>query len=294
MSLPCLQPTIQKTLIPRGRSLGFYDIFVSSGRQNEVVEAEAGPSDSQSTESVPKAPETPSFESSSVKSDYLPKYLDIGKLSKEDFNRDDNVKPQIMKKKWETVDDFSFPARDALYCACCVLFGNENTRDKSFVTTPVSDWSNIHNYIKRHERLEFHSHNDQCSLHFVNVKESKTEPITSLLSTKQKEDIERNRHILSQIIDVLILCGRQNIAIRGHTPEKSNFMAILRHTAKQDEILKSHLDNQFANVKYTSPDIQNEILKICGEIVRNRIVCDCNKANFFALIGDEATDVSTQ
>ncbi|CAC5407646.1 unnamed protein product [Mytilus coruscus] len=199
-------------------------------RQNDVVEAEAGPSDSQSTESVPKVPETPSFESSSVKSDYLPNYLDIGKLSKEGFNRDDNVKLQIMKKKWETVDDFSFPA-------------SENTRDKSFVTTPVSDWFNIHNYIKRHERLESHSHNDQCSLHFVDVKESKTKPITSLLSTKYKEDIERNRHILSQIIDVLILCGRQNIVIRGHTPEKSNCMTILRHTAKQDEILKSHLDN---------------------------------------------------
>ncbi|CAC5384165.1 unnamed protein product [Mytilus coruscus] len=176
---------------------------------------------------------------------------------------------------------------------------NENTRDKSFVTTPVSDWSNIHNYIKRHERLESHSHNDQCSLHFVDVKESKTEPITSLLSTKAsstkyKEDIERNRHILSQIIDVLILCGRQNIAIRGYTPEKSNLMAILCHTAKQDEILKSHLDNQFAKFKFTSPDIQNEILTMCGEIVRNRIVRDCNKANFFALIGDEATEVSTK
>jgi hypothetical protein len=73
-------------------------------------------------------------------------------------------------------------------------------------------------------------------------------------------------------------------------------MAILRHTAKQDEILKFHLENTLTKlkVKYTSPDIQNEIINICGEIVRKRIVQSCNKAEFFALIGDEATDVSTQ
>ena len=88
-------------------------------------------------------------------------------------------------------------SKDALYCYCCVLFGTEGTRDKSFVTSPVSDWSNVHNYIKRHARLDSHSHNEQSALHFVDVKDSKKEPVTSLLSSKHKEDIERNRHILN-------------------------------------------------------------------------------------------------
>ena len=181
-------------------------------------------------------------------------------------------------------------SKDALYCYCCVLFGTEGTRDKSFVTSPVSDWSNVHNYIKRRERLDSHSHNEQSALHFVDVKDSKKEPVTSLLSSKHKEDIDRNRHILNQIIEVLILCGRQNISIRGHTPDRSNFMAILRHTAKQDEILKFHLENTLTKlkVKYTSPDTQNEIINTCGEFVRKRIVQSCNKTEFFALIGDEA------
>lgn len=72
-------------------------------------------------------------------------------------------------------------------------------------------------------------------------------------------------------------------------------MSILCNTVKQDEILKSHLYNQFAKVRYSSPDIQNEILTMCAEIVQNRNVRDSNiKANVFAFIGDEATDVSTQ
>lgn len=78
-------------------------------------------------------------------------------------------------------------SKDALYCYCCALFGTEGTRDKSFVTSPVSDWSN--GRIKRHERLDSHSHHEQSALYFVDVKDYKKEPVTSLLSSKHKEDI---------------------------------------------------------------------------------------------------------
>ena len=81
---------------------------------------------------------------------------------------------------------------------------------------PLNDRSNIHNYIKRHEVLSFHTSSQQTATHFLDVKSktSTTESITSMLSSQQKEDIARNRHIVKEIIDVLILCGHQNIAIR--------------------------------------------------------------------------------
>jgi hypothetical protein len=36
---------------------------------------------------------------------------------------------------------------------------------------------------------------------------------------------------------VIILCGRQNIPIRGHVEERSNFLAILHEVAKGDQEL---------------------------------------------------------
>ena len=36
-----------------------------------------------------------------------------------------------------------------------------------------------------------------------------------MLPSQQKEDIARNRYIVREIIDVLIICGRQDIALRG-------------------------------------------------------------------------------
>jgi len=60
-----------------------------------------------------------------------------------------------------------------------------------------------------------------------------------MLSSQQKEDIARNKQIGKEIIDVLILCGRQSMAILGHTEDKRNSMVILRHVPKHDEILIS-------------------------------------------------------
>lgn len=50
---------------------------------------------------------------------------------------------------------------------------------------------------------------------------------------------QRGYYQKQEIIDVLILCGRHNIAIwsGGHAEDKCNFMAIARHVSKYVEIL---------------------------------------------------------
>ena len=54
-----------------------------------------------------------------------------------------------------------------------------------------------------------------------------------------QKTIATNRHILKTIIDVLLLCSRQNIPIRGHTEDRSNFLAILGEFAKRDPVLRT-------------------------------------------------------
>jgi len=54
------------------------------------------------------------------------------------------------------------------------------------------------------------------------------ESFTSMLWSQQTEDIARNRNIEKEIIDVFIVCGRQNIAIRGVTEDKNTRLQIYR------------------------------------------------------------------
>ena len=90
-----------------------------------------------------------------------------------------------------------------------------------------------------------------------------------------------------------ILCGKQNLSLRGHEDEHGNFRALLQYQAKYNTILQNHLTNGDPRTMYTSPDIQNEIIEICWQQIKTRIVDSCNKAPFFGFIADEAADAST-
>lgn len=99
---------------------------------------------------------------------------------------------------------------------------------------------------------------------------------------------------MQRITEVIVLCAKQNIPLRGHTSENSNFNVILNAFAKNDEILSEHLASAHYNAKYTSPDVQNELIGICAEQVKEKITSSCRNCPFFEIIVDEATDKSTK
>lgn len=90
------------------------------------------------------------------------------------------------------------------------------------------------------------------------------------------------------------MMGKQNIPIRGHIPEESNFHAILSTYAKQNSILRNHIEQERPTAKYTSPEIQNEILDIAASQILNAIVADSRKAQCYPFIADESTDVGVK
>lgn len=55
-----------------------------------------------------------------------------------------------------------------------------------------------------------------------------------MISSGHKIKVSTNRHVLEKIIEVILLCGRQNIPLRGHVEERSNFIAILHEKAKTE------------------------------------------------------------
>ena len=68
---------------------------------------------------------------------------------------------------------------------------------------------------------------------------------------------------------------------------------MLEYQAKYNPVLRDHLEKGDPRTMYTSPDIQNEIIEICGNQIRDEIVRKCNSAPFFGFMADEATDAST-
>jgi hypothetical protein len=159
---------------------------------------------------------------------------------------------------------------DALYCAPCSLFGKSDAKEKTFIN-PVTDWSNISGHFKHHEKSDSsHYKFFEMANNFLQItSDSKPSISVSLESSRAKQvEINTSKHILRKIIKNLILCGWQNIAIRGHNEDRSNFMAILQYLATEDEVLHNHLTSH----------IQNELLSIIGKQICDKLIQDCNNS----------------
>jgi hypothetical protein len=91
----------------------------------------------------------------------------------------------------------------------------------------------------------------------------------------------------------------QACAFRGHdeSSRSSNrgiFIEMLKYSASINEnIAKVVLENASGNAKYTSPDIQKEILNILATRVRNKIHEEIRDAKFCILV-NEALDKSNR
>lgn len=65
---------------------------------------------------------------------------------------------------------------------------------------------------------------------------------------KHNELVDKNRHVLTRIIDCIRFCGVHELPLRGHdeTQQSHNrgvFLDLLSHTASFDNVLDNHLNN---------------------------------------------------
>ncbi|XP_046844785.1 52 kDa repressor of the inhibitor of the protein kinase-like [Xenia sp. Carnegie-2017] len=116
--------------------------------------------------------------------------------------------------------------------------------------------------------------------------------------------IQYNRDVLGSIIKTIILPGRQNLPLRGHRDDSKyflssnpgNFQAFLNFRVDAgDAKLEKHFENASKNATYCSKTIQNKLIKICGEQIKEKIVSDINSSEcpIYSVLGDEATDCSS-
>ena len=93
----------------------------------------------------------------------------------------------------------------------------------------TSDWSNISKIIDRHQAASNAGHHSAVARGdaFLRVQGGAQANISQQLNQQIAQRVERNRMVLKSIVEILVLMGRQNIAIRGHTDEESNFNAML-------------------------------------------------------------------
>ena len=129
----------------------------------------------------------------------------------------------------------------------------------------------------------------------LNTKHSST--IADRMESSRSEVIATNRHYLKTLIQVLLLCARQEIALRGHresndSANRGNFLEILSVVACHDSIVQQKLTSGPRNALYTSADIQNTLLNIMGKMIRKEVCSKVRNSGVFSISADETKDIS--
>ena len=70
--------------------------------------------------------------------------------------------------------------------------------------------------------------------------------------------------------------------IEDGSVNRGNFQALLRFRVDaRDQVLKEHLETASLNATYTSKEIRNQMISVCGNIILNRLLDKIHKVNFF-------------
>ena len=126
-----------------------------------------------------------------------------------------------------------------------------------------------------------------------------------LINTQHKKACEENRKRLRPVVETVIFCGQNNIALQGNDDSghidlaklkmgEGNFKHLLRFRVQAgDTNLEDQIKTAPLNACYTSGDIQNQVIKCIGSELRDKVISRVKKSGFYVIMADETTDISS-
>ncbi|XP_050527956.1 uncharacterized protein LOC126898050 [Daktulosphaira vitifoliae] len=186
--------------------------------------------------------------------------------------------------------------KDAAFCYACMQFKPSGMKDVAYTSSGFKNWKNAKDAKRgfpRHEKTGSHVEAMIMWEEKKNRQTSNTE-ISTLVNDKT---LEKHRYYLKSIFEVVQFLVINELSFRGsydidEKAERGLFIKLFEFALKKDRFLAECNETIPNNGKYTSPEIQNEIIQIMAESVRESVVIDVMKSDvpWFTLMEDGTKD----
>lgn len=200
---------------------------------------------------------------------------------------------------------------DGVFCHACAFFAPEKVGGQplgQFVTKPFKTWVNKSQKMDAHAKVEYHITAMAKMKEFLARHQNPSQRIDAVLDKEAQKQMEDNQTVVKSLLKVVMLCGKQGLAFRGHRDDKidwlslhddlhqneGNFIELVRFRAETDEALRRHLELAPRNARYTSKTIQNELIDTVSKAIRTEILNEVKAAKFYSVIADEVTDIGNK
>ena len=183
---------------------------------------------------------------------------------------------------------------DAAFCHLCLKAEHEKRflastkRDPAFISRGYTNWRDATKAFNKHLA-------STCHREAVSAVElpKQTGDVGERLSSKHEQQKAENRAVFRKILRIIRFLARQGLPLRGHgAGDDSSFRQLLYLQAHDCPTILIWIEKRAD--KYTSSDIQNEILQIMALNILRDVSLSIVKNNFFTVMADECTDIANK
>uniref|UniRef100_A0A8C5R7M8 52 kDa repressor of the inhibitor of the protein kinase-like n=1 Tax=Leptobrachium leishanense TaxID=445787 RepID=A0A8C5R7M8_9ANUR len=214
-----------------------------------------------------------------------------------DFKKDSSG-PRCFR--WVWISQYSpwlsySPHLKGAICKYCTVFPQPVHRGTqgAFITMPFTRYKDFHEGARNHILTSWHKNAQMDAAHFLEIRKNPETSIVCQIDSSVKRQVEENRRKLFPILSTILFCGNHDIALRGKKSTTGNVQSLYQFRIEAgDMVLKNHLENAPVNARYTSVRVENELIALSEEILREDIVSLVNESNGFSVIADESADIS--
>ena len=213
-------------------------------------------------------------------------------ITKECKNKDKKFKRQFNRSVYKHDWICGCEETNTLFCFPCLLFSNLKS---AWTTTGVDDLTHLSMKIQRHAEHPDHLHRviDFNTFGKIDIGDYMGSAYKQSIA-KYNVQVAKNRDALSKIINIIKLCGKFELPLRGHDEKAGSnnpgvFLGLIEYTCSLDSSLETHIDSSKV-FKGTSKTIQNELLESILKVSRDKNKEEVRSVDYVSVMIDETTD----
>ena len=164
---------------------------------------------------------------------------------------------------------------------------------------PLRYWTNASSRAVEHAKHDYHVNAGAAMSEFLTRNEKPSQAIDVAMSRQVSQIMERNE-VIESLLKITIFRGKQGLALRGHRDDtidwqaseagnQGNFAQLMCFRAEIDPVMAEYLQGAPKNAQYTSKTIQNELVTVIGDRIRESVINEVKDVKFHSLISDEVT-----
>ena len=112
---------------------------------------------------------------------------------------------------------------DGFFCHACVFFAPDTVGGQTpgqFVTKPFRSWVNKTQKMNAHAAMAYHEAAMAKMQEFLIRYKHPEQSIDTLFDSEAKKRMAMNQRVVESLFSIIILCGRQGLAVHGHRDDK--------------------------------------------------------------------------